>query len=67
MFDIDELKPPGIYEVRGVAVVGSQREAFKLSLLDKPEKVGYSRCKEILFIFYLLQLDSFRVFVACKK
>ena len=67
MFDIDELKPPGIYGVRDVAVVGTQREAGKLPILDKPEKVGYSRCKEILFIFYLLQLDSFSSFVACKR
>ena len=42
MYDIDELKPPGIYGVREAVLAGIPREGLKQSLLDRPEKVSVS-------------------------
>ena len=41
MYDIDELKPPGVYGVRDAVLAGIPREGLKQSLLDRPEKVTF--------------------------
>ena len=41
MYDIEELKPPGVYGVRDAVLAGIPREGLKQSLLDRPEKVTF--------------------------